>query len=197
MMIAAGPVTEAITTQQWVMLGVLGLMLLLLLAARGRRRRSEGSPKQYRREIDSATAQSEAVRRDMEQLLVELETLSQKIGGQIDASLAKLREATQDADRRISALRMLIAECKRVSGESGAGQTNAATGMLDGSTAEAASPGQTTSASSSIAAVVPGPRHQRIYELADRGLTAVQIAQELQARPGEVELILNLRKVEN
>jgi hypothetical protein len=52
-------------------------------------------------------------------------------------------------------------------------------------------------ASSPVSVVVPEPRHQRIYELADRGLTAVQIAQELQARPGEVELILNLRKVES
>jgi hypothetical protein len=40
------------------------------------------------------------------------------------------------------------------------------------------------------------PRHQRVYELADRGLNAVQIAQELQTQPGEIELILNLRRVE-
>jgi hypothetical protein len=36
-------------------------------------------------------------------------------------------------------------------------------------------------------------RHQRIYDLADRGLNREQIAKETGLLPGEVELILNLR----
>ena len=36
-------------------------------------------------------------------------------------------------------------------------------------------------------------RHARVYDLADRGHTAREIAQQLDMPPGEVELILNLR----
>ena len=38
------------------------------------------------------------------------------------------------------------------------------------------------------------PRHTVIYELADAGFTPVEIARELGKTPGEVELILNLRR---
>ncbi|HXB97770.1 MAG TPA: hypothetical protein VNZ54_06925 [bacterium] len=38
------------------------------------------------------------------------------------------------------------------------------------------------------------PRHQRVYELADQGWTHEQIAKEAGLLPGEVDLILNLRR---
>lgn len=41
------------------------------------------------------------------------------------------------------------------------------------------------------------PRHAVIYELADAGFTPVEIARDLGRTPGEVELILNLRKSHN
>jgi hypothetical protein len=202
-MIAALPTSDAITVQQWVLLVVLALIVLIFVVTRGQRRGRDGSVKQYRREIDSATAQSEGVQLDMEQLLVELEALSQKINGQIDNSLAKLRETTVEADRRITALRILIAESKRQSGESGTAPPapDAATQAIPPT--EAADRPATEPARQELRWVptapppMPEQRHQRIYELADRGLTAVQIAQELQTQPGEIELILNLRKVES
>jgi hypothetical protein len=38
------------------------------------------------------------------------------------------------------------------------------------------------------------PRHQRVYELADQGWSREQIAKEAGLLPGEVDLILNLRR---
>jgi hypothetical protein len=197
---------DSIGAQQVILLAALALIVLVYLITRVQRRGRDGSPKQYRREIDSATAQSETVKRDMEQLLAALEDLSQKINGQIDASLAKLRETTVDADRRISALRILIAESKRLAGGSEGGSspadaprpTDAAAEPQVQSGAAAASQEPRETAPPAIPSVsLPEQRHQRVYELADRGLTPVQIAQELQAQPGEVELILNLRRVES
>lgn len=40
----------------------------------------------------------------------------------------------------------------------------------------------------------PDPQKQIIYKLADTGKSAVEIAQELNQHPGEVELILSLRR---
>jgi hypothetical protein len=202
-MTAASAVTDVITTQQYAVLGALGLIVLVFLATRGSRRVRDGSPKQYRREIDSATEQSEEVKRSMEQLLAALEELSGKIGAQVDESLAKLRKTTEEADRRISAMRILIAESKRLASES----TGApATGQVERTPRGEALPEPPAAApilpeppqarSSGEPSATPEPRHQRVYELADRGLTAVQIAQELQTQPGEIELILNLRGVE-
>ena len=202
-MTAALAATDVISTQQYVLLGFLGLITLIFLATRGRGRVRDGSPKQYRREIDSATVQTEAVKRDMEQLLVALEELSTKIGARIDANLAKLRETTEEADRRIAAMRILIAESKRLtSGPAGgtstaqAEQTPAAEESAGQSAAKAASPASPQAMSNAERPAASEPRHQRVYEMADQGLSALQIAQELQAQPGEIELILNLRRVE-
>jgi hypothetical protein len=202
-MTAALAATEMITTQQWVLLGALGLIVLVFLATRGSRRVRDGSPKQYRREIDSATEQSEVVKRDMEHLLVALDELSGKIGAQVDESLAKLRTTTEQADRRIAAMRILIAESKRLANESAgvpstglAERTLGAEGSAEQPVAEPVTPAPPQAISSGEPSAIPESRHQRVYELADRGLTAVQIAQELQTQPGEIELILNLRKVE-
>lgn len=40
------------------------------------------------------------------------------------------------------------------------------------------------------------PIHQRVYELADQGMSSVEIARTLEQQPGQVELILALRRRE-
>jgi hypothetical protein len=59
---------------------------------------------------------------------------------------------------------------------------------------EAAEEARRSYLSRPTAPTVAGPsRYQRVYELADQGLTREQIAREAGLLPGEVELILNLR----
>lgn len=106
---------------------------------------------------------------DLEALMLELEQLSRTISAQIDTRFAKLEASIRDADRRIAVLNRL----------SGQGGEPASTG---GSTTGS---DRTTSNNGAI---------EVIYELADTGLGPVDIARKLGKTPGEVELILNLRR---
>ncbi|MBN2562829.1 MAG: hypothetical protein JXQ75_18045 [Phycisphaerae bacterium] len=189
-MIAFAPVAEMTMQQSVLLCGAIILATVLLMNMR-RRRPLDGSPKQYRREIDSATAQSAGVKRDMEQLLIELEELSRKINAQIDTKFAKLERSIADADKRISAFRILIDEAKRVTdGIAPSAGPSPADASPD---APAVQRGEVESPREDGTSPRGDERRRRIYELADRGSTAVEIAQELDQTVGEVELILNLR----
>ncbi len=186
---------------QSLMLAAAVALFTFVLLRNYRRRSMGGSPKQYRREIDTATNKSAAVKNDMERLLVELNELARQINGQIDTRYAKLEQTMADADRRISALRVLIRAAKT---ELKAVLDETASPIIDGSddlmlesiditigddddmlTAADPSPADSTDASE-------GP-DRRIYELSDQGRKALEIAQQLDRSVGEVELILNLR----
>ncbi len=188
---------SGISLQQIAMLAAILLAIITVMNMRRRRRPLDGSPKQYRREIDSATAQSASIKRNLEQLLIELEELSRNINAQIDTKFAKLERSIIDADKRISALRILIDEAKRVGG--GGGDRNGGPGERAGSGGgavrrSAAGPAEAQGADRGEEAGPVDERYRRIYELADRGLGPVEIAQELGQKTGEVELILNLRE---
>lgn len=181
------------STQQILILAAVVVATVVVLKMRGRRP-LDGSPRQYRREIDSATARSSAVKRDMEQLLTALDELSRDISAQIDTRFAKLEQSIADADKRISALRILIEEAKKT----GAGpRADSAAPSAPTPTATiattAGSPTDPQPAEQAGSPSAPDERSRRIYELADQGRTPMQIAQELDQKIGEVELILNLR----
>jgi hypothetical protein len=196
-------IAESVSFQQWAMLIALAVLAVVVWWSWGGNRRGMGaSPKQYRREIDSATAQGETVKRDMEQLLTELEDLSAKINTQVDGTYGKLQQLVAEADKRIQAMRILIAECKRLAAEPGAEIGASEKGPPKPAEAARTSADVPPAAEPTVTAPAAGAadrsmssRHERIYTLADKGLTAVQIAQEAQMQPGEVELILGLRRV--
>lgn len=254
-------ISEAFSSQQLLSLAVVVLALVVVANMGWRRRSAGGSPKQYRREIDSAVGQSTAVNREMERLLVELEEMARKINAQIETRFAKLEQSIADADRRIAALRILIDEAKRTTGsaanvssaqireqadatarsgdaavgaqvalapiqpgtessrpDSGASSQpgrSAPEGKIVGAThgEDSSQPGAARSSpagpplqgegqaeQNGRTAAPPAPldeedlRRHRIHELADSGLSPLQIAQQLREPVGEVELILNLRQ---
>ncbi len=170
--------------QQLMILGavlITGFMVLRI----NRRRMAGGSSKQYRREIDSATSESAAVKGDMEKLLIELEDFSRKVSAQVDTRFAKLEASIVDADKRIAALRILL-DAARAAG--------ASLGLPD----ELPRPTPATGAPAAERKRAPESpdalsREERIYQLSDQGHSARQIAQRLEEPVGEVELILNLR----
>jgi hypothetical protein len=189
-------VESGISSTDLLLLAAIVVAIITVLNMRRRRRPLDGSPKQYRREIDSATAQSSAVKRNMEQLLIELEELSRNINAQIDTKFAKLERSIVDADKRISALRILIDEARRVGGGSGDRSEGPGEQLGGGEAAarpSADAPLEPPDEQRGGAGRRPDERYQRIYELADRGLSPVQISQEVGQETGEVELILNLR----
>ncbi len=155
--------------QQWAVLGLLVFVGLAIFLARRRSRPLDGSPVQYRREIDSANRETGEIRDDMERLLGELETLSAKMNAQLDEKNAQLQETIRDADQRVFALRALVQATRQ--------------------------PDASQSSPSSIPSREES-RKARIYELAGTGLTTLEIARQMEQPVGEVELILNLRRVE-
>jgi len=105
------------------------------------------------------------VERQMETLLVELSDMARQVTAQIDTRAAKLEALIGQADQKIAALRSNPAP------------------------AEPASPADV----GPDFQTVEDPRHVAIYELADSGMNAAQIAQRLSRPRGEIELILALR----
>ena len=97
-------------------------------------------------------------------LIGELQDLSRKISAEIDTRFGKLEAAIRDADRRIAVLNRM---------SRGTAQ--------DGSDAPAAGGDHDV-------------RYTVVYELADAGFSPVDIAKDLGRTPGEIELILNLRR---
>lgn len=147
----------------------LGLALIALIFMMMSLRRKQQQPRQSRRPIGPEHNQdvpqaTPELRRDMDELLVELQDLSRKISAEIDTRFAKLEAAIRDADRRIAVLH-------RLSRETGHDRTPVSSADLH-----------------------EDARHAVVYELADAGFTPVDIARELGKTPGEVELIINLRR---
>lgn len=177
--IAAG--TE-VTSQQWLLLAAAVLAGFIFMRMIRRTTPSDGTPRQYRREIEAAAGQQAAIRHDLEALLIELDKLSRDVGGQIETRFARLERIIADADKRIAALRILLDAAK---------SAGATLNVQDPTAPSGATPAPANPSDAAPATVES--RTRRIYELADQGMTADQIARQLDQHAGEVELILNLR----
>jgi len=155
-----------VSPKDLVPLAVILVALYLIISSlrrRQQRRARQDTPGSDPQPARASTSEGQQLRRDLEALMVELQELSRKISAQIDTRFAKLETVIRDADRRIAVLERLNR------------QADVKTGAILGETF-----------SQDI-------RHSAVYELADTGLTPVDIAKELGKTPGEVELILNLR----
>lgn len=113
--------------------------------------------------------QKDAVRDDLESLMVDIEQMAKRLGAQLDAKSIQLERLIDDADLRISQLQH--AESPAAVPDPGAGGPEA--------------PGPNNQPADPLAADV--------YRLADEGLEPPQIAQRLEEHVGKVELILALR----
>jgi hypothetical protein len=127
------------------------------------------------------------LRESMDELLLQLEEVSRRVGAQVDTKFAKLETVIRDADERIARLEGVLGRSgdtrpqPRAPGSAkreGAGETPA------GGTDTPAAPNP---------AEPPDPRFQRVYELIDAGSSPIKAAEQLGLPLGEVELILDLR----
>lgn len=108
------------------------------------------------------------VERQMTELLVELEQMARQMTAQLDTRARKLELLINEADQKIAALQ----------------SASDSSAMLPQFI-----PAEPAAAPRSVA----DPRHARVYELADAGQAARQIAHQLERPQGEIELILALR----
>ncbi|MCG8407371.1 MAG: hypothetical protein MI923_19405 [Phycisphaerales bacterium] len=204
------------TTQKpWLIIIAAIMFIILLLNLNYRRRAMGGSPKQYRREIDTANMKTTAIHRDMERLLVELNELSRQINAQIDTKFAKLEQSIADADKRIQFLRILLDAAKKAEltdlpdpiaslDHDTAPGTRATSRNLDVTVGDGGisetrtpAPNEATKVNEQAVSDASDDLHDKIYRLADEGQSTVDIARALQHNVGEVELILNLRRRTN
>ena len=137
------------------------IALVFMMSSMRRWQRRAQTPRRDPIPPPRSVSQGTALRRDLDDLMVELQDLSRKISAEIDTRFAKLEAAMRDADRRIAVLNRL------------------ARGQQECGARTAESPG-----AAPAAGLEPGNRHQVVYELADAGFNPVEIARDLDARRG-------------
>jgi DNA-binding NarL/FixJ family response regulator len=106
-----------------------------------------------------------AVEKQMTELLVELEQMARQMTAQLETRAVKLELLIKEADEKIATLRQV----------QGSNPRPARIDSIPGLPA------------------APDTRHAQVYELADQGRSARQIAQQLNRPQGEIELIIALR----
>lgn len=126
------------------------------------------------REQVEETRQTNALRNDTRQMMIELEDLTRRFGAQLDAKSTKLERLLDEADAKIAELRAAID-----------GGARPGDGGSDGPARELPAQAEPEEIN---------PLAKDIYKLADEGRSAVDIARELGEHVGEVELILALRQ---
>lgn len=128
-------------------------------------------PWQKRQAPPASTTQQRLAERDLAELMQQMTQLATKATAQMEERAGALAELIRQADVRIAQLR----------GPATAGP-------------------QSTSPPTAPSLTAPPPgvevadeRHAAVYELADQGASALEIAQQLGRPRGEIELILALR----
>jgi len=153
--------------QKWAVVCA-AVLTILYAVMRPMRRRKD--PLAIRKPM-SISGQRE-IEKQMTDLIVELEKMARQMTAQLDTRAARLEALLREADERIAILQKL--------GESAA--RPAALKLVSPPEAGASDSEET-----------PDPRHAEIYQLAQNGRSAHQIAQQLGRPYGEIELILALR----
>lgn len=154
--------------QKWTLICAGGLTLLYI-AMRPFKKRNKDP---LARATSAGLAGQREVERQMTDLLVELEQMARQMTAQLDTRAGKLELLIKEADEKIALLQ-------------GPGRASLAEPM-------AILPTDTAPGMPAVSAA--DPRHVEVYDLADSGQSARQIAQQLGRPYGEIELILALRQ---
>jgi leucyl aminopeptidase (aminopeptidase T) len=164
----------------WILIAVCGATVLYAIfrpSARSKRDPLARSPSSAR------LSQQRNTERQMESLLVELSEMARQISAQLDTRSQKLELLIQEADEKIAAL-----ERARAGGATSSSSSTSTTRDDREAWTMQAEPAPPEPEADAI-----DPRHQQVYELADQGAAAPEIARQLDRPRGEIELILALR----
>lgn len=148
----------------YVLAGLMVLYTVLMPWLKRRRDPLAGTPK-------FSLARERDVEKQMSNLLVELSEMARQVTAQLDTRAAKLQALIDLADAKIAELRSLADSEKLGNGSA----TRAPPIVPPSEPAE-------------------DDRHRQVYQLADAGCSAHEIARQLGRPNGEIELILALRR---
>lgn len=178
-------------------LGVALILAWVVMMIRKRKGRSAVRP--TAREQLERLRQREQTRDDLQQIMVEIEQMAKRVGAQLDAKAIDLERLLDRAERQAAELRRLrgepepkvdsfdvMAEAEVELGDSAAMPADDAAGP-EAQTARGTNPGPGEMDSDD-------PLTRSVYQLADAGLEASDIAGRLNEHVGKVELILALRQ---
>src|SRR5688572_15366635 len=163
----------------WTAIGIGVLTIVYVAFIRPLTRKKKDKDPLTRAAPDPGLARQRSVEREMGNLLVELSEMSRQMTGQLDTRAAKLEALLREADEKIAMLRSM--------GSGGGGPH----GVLIEAKLLEADAVTMRGADDPIPPV--DPRHAEVYDLADEGQSAQDIARQTGRPRGEVELILALR----
>jgi hypothetical protein len=144
--------------------------------------------------------------RDFEKWEVAMHDLARDLSGQLDSKIRVLELLIREADKAAARLETALARTRNGAERSGAGRNVAepmrGTAHPTAAATKATSPNgkKTTEKTTeqvireSSANAADQPRFDRIYALADAGLSPATIANQIGSQIGEVELILGIRR---
>ena len=164
------------TNNQTVSFGLLVVGIVFICAwlmMRIRKRSQRGPNHPTAQEHLERYRQKEAIRDDLESLMVDIEQMAKRLGAQLDAKSLRLEKLIDDADLRIAQLQQAMRE------QHAQPPAHAAPAPV------AAAPDPPAAPADPLAADV--------YRLADAGHNPPEIARRLDEHVGKVELILALR----
>lgn len=147
------------------------------------------------RDSGANLARQRSVERDMSNLLVELSEMSRQLTAQLDTRAAKLEVLLREADEKLAALRAEAGRPLEVVGEPRElpPRHSVDRGFHRPLVESDDSLLLTHTPVRSTPTVETDARHAAVYELADEGHSAHEIARHLDRPSGEIELILALR----
>jgi hypothetical protein len=188
-----------------VLLVLCATVIMVMLLRRHQFRKTTG--RDVAREQIARIRDQRELRQSMDDLLVQLEELSRRVGAQVDTKFAKLETVIRDADDRIARLEHVLGSLdgKQVTARTGSRQTRPAPSAPAVSKAVPSAPSARETGRDpdhESAPVAPAasqhsdPRFGRVCELVDAGASPIEAAEQLGLQLGEVELILNLRKMQ-
>jgi hypothetical protein len=179
------------TTWGAIAVGVLTIVYVVFIRPLRKKKDPLARPKG---DSTSNLARQRSVERDMSNLLVELSEMTRQLTAQLDTRAAKLEILLREADEKLAALR---AEAGR-SPEAAAQHDLPLRHSVDRGFHPPAEDCHdrlllSNTAMGSTALAETDGRHAAIYDLADEGHNAHEIARQLDRPSGEIELILALR----
>jgi hypothetical protein len=128
-----------------------------------------------RQPTQTSLAQQRAVERQMSNLLIELSEMARSVSAGLDTRVAKLQVLIEEADQRIAELKALGGGAAPIHHD------------------EPKTTMRIVSDAPSEPAAAVEPHHEQVYQLADLGKSAHEIAVMVGKPRGEIELILALR----
>lgn len=140
------------------------LLLVIILMSKQKNRGRRSTPASEPTQRLADLRQAAAGRESLDSVKVDVEELAHRLASQLDNKAARIEKLIADADDRLSRLEQSVA-------------------------AQPAAPVMMPTLTNQH----DDPTRARIYELADKGHTPIEIARQLDQPTGNVELILSLR----